>query len=187
MSSRPLVINTNLRIAGFAIWAALLAFLAALDLCTVTKPILWSVALAFISLSLEAFLLFKMTHYIPFTSYRTTRWHAFFYADRRGSMALLSLCAAWMVALLAVAAMVFLDLVVSGPVSAALGRLYKGGGALMVLADGICVFTVFDLLFLMAWVFWTGARALWRVTAPPGRREDEEGDAGVGLMTRHGS
>ncbi|KAH6900464.1 hypothetical protein B0T10DRAFT_470770 [Thelonectria olida] len=180
MSAQTPVISTKVRITAFGLWAGLLGSLAIIDFSAVTKPLLWSITLALITLTLEAFLLFKVAYYTPFTSYRTTKWHEFFYQSRHGSMTLLVLCALWLLALLAILSMVLLDLVLSGPISAALGRLYNRGGVLMVLADGIYVFTVFDFLFLMAWVFWTGAKAFWRVTAPVNRRDEYE--AGLGLM-----
>ncbi|KAI5467518.1 hypothetical protein BGZ63DRAFT_29665 [Mariannaea sp. PMI_226] len=180
MSASPLI-NNNLRTVGFGLWAGVFGFSALLDFgshfSVPHTQILLAMIIALTSLSLEAFLFFKIAYYFSATSWRTTKWHTFFYESRKGSMALLLLSFVWFLTVLGLQSTLILDLLTGGTLARGLGWLYfAGGGIGLILGYGIYIFIMFEFVFLAGWVFWTGAKALWRVGAPNDRRDEYEVD-----------
>ncbi|KPM45922.1 hypothetical protein AK830_g584 [Neonectria ditissima] len=178
-------VNSRLRLAGFAAWILLFGIISSVGTHTAWGQTPWlSIFFVIMSLSLESFLLLKLSHYLPETPDIAAEWHEFFYENRQGSMVLLVLCIAWFWELLILLALIASDLFSSGTISRALGSLFRFGPVGVIIAYALYIFGVLYFLFLMAWVFWTGAKGLWRVAARVQRLGEEEG--GSRIMLGHG-
>ncbi|KAK7403878.1 hypothetical protein QQX98_010333 [Neonectria punicea] len=175
-------VNSRLRLAGFAAWIVLFGITAGVGAHTTWGGSrLMSILFTLLSLSLESFLLLKLSHYLPETPDLAAEWHEFFYENRQGSMVLLVLCIAWFWDLLILLAVIASDLFGSGPINRALGSLFRFGPVGIIVAYALYIFGVVYFLLLMAWVFWSGAKGLWRVAARVQRLGEEEGGSRIML------
>ncbi|KAH7156476.1 hypothetical protein EDB81DRAFT_787171 [Dactylonectria macrodidyma] len=158
-------VNKPLRAAAFGLWVFLFAvFVTAIIDRTHER---WYILIPFcaLALSMQAFLLFKLAHYLPTTTARTTEWHDYFYESYEGSKALLALSAVWFFTVAWVIALTFAELVFSGSFSGFL-RLLAMLGDIGILFGGLILwFGSPCLLIMLPWVFWMGAKAWWRVVA----------------------
>lgn len=180
-------VNTRLRATGFGLWAFVFAFLVtSFSDRTWTKDLLLTIPHYALSLSMELFLLFKLAHYLPKTTSRTTEWHDFFYESKEGSWVLVALCTVWFFNLSGVVLLCVGDMLFAGHISGIVGAFAKSNIIAAIFTGLIVWFSPFYLLFLMAWLFWTGAKAFWRVAGGPRIRLDlDQEEPSLGFMGRN--
>ncbi|KFH47100.1 hypothetical protein ACRE_020360 [Hapsidospora chrysogenum ATCC 11550] len=135
-----------------------------------------------IAVSLQAFLAYRLLAALRLASSLTDRLDATFYEDRRGSLALIVMSAAWGLLTFSLAALSAVDLILPG------GRFLDPTGKFppvgRFFVELAAVFSPFVCAGLLAWSGVTAARALWRVTAPskiqveemPLASDEEEGE-----------
>ncbi|KAF7546666.1 hypothetical protein G7Z17_g8262 [Cylindrodendrum hubeiense] len=170
-------VNTGPKATGFSAWALIFGFFVSLFVHRTFAQGAWLTLLYLaISITLEAFLLFKLAHYLPTTTSRTTEWHEFFYGTKKGSMALLVMCVFWLYDLFIIVALSTIDLVFGGS---------SRGQAYGKFINALMPFAIFYLMFLLGWIFWTAAKALWRVAGPVERIELGREGENLGFMGRN--
>ncbi|KAH7155676.1 hypothetical protein B0J13DRAFT_546132 [Dactylonectria estremocensis] len=180
-------VNTRLRAAGFGLWAFLFAVFvsAILDRQRHEK---WWILIPFcaLALSMETFLLFKLAHYLPTTTARTIEWHDFFYESWEGSRVLLALSTVWFFIVGWTVELTFVELVFSGSFGGFLRLLAKLGNIGILIGGLILWFGSPCMIGMLPWVFWTGAKAWWRVVGGQSAiRLDSDQEANLGFMGRN--
>ncbi|KAF4993276.1 hypothetical protein FDECE_13471 [Fusarium decemcellulare] len=163
------------RAAAFGLWSLLFGFLTGKiiywDLANITAVI--AVLFLLGAMTLEAFLLFKTVSYIPAISSWTARLNFFFYESRDSAMLLPILSLVWLLNLFIVGGVVIVDLAVGGPISQMLSFMVKHGAFWKAVATVLYICGVLYYFALVAWVFYAGIKAMYRVVRQLKTPEEE--------------
>ncbi|KAM0551810.1 hypothetical protein ACHAPJ_008381 [Fusarium lateritium] len=158
---------------AFGLWSLLFGFLwsAATYRALSHTPTAFLLIFLLIAFTLEAFLLFKTASYIPALSPWTRRFTKFFYETRDSAMVLPIMSIIWLISILFIAGMTFIDLISPGPVSNTL--TFISNHFTGVVAGIIYVGSILNLIALGFWVIWAGIKAFQRVYRLKSPEEEE--------------
>lgn len=165
--------------AFFALWAATLGFVT---LAEFPYDSFFGWVIILLSLSLQAFLVYKTLYTLDMLSERAQRLHKHVYENRNGSMKLLGLAVIWIITVLSFFFLVLLDVWMGGRLMYIIAILSKHGGkVLMWITLIVYLFSALLYISMALWLLYTVAKAVWRVAAPVER--DEFGEVSLPLVS----